>query len=124
MRMGTRPPLSRPDARESVRLELVALAAEVATLATRIQEESCPWLPPGELDEVLAGAQDLHDKAAEVLAFDSLLHDTDAGELQTWLTAFRSHQRQAAQLRGRVARQRPRRAKPPRLGLPSFFQGG
>lgn len=124
MRMGTRPPLSQPNARESVRLELVALAAEIDTLATRIQEESWPWLAPGELDEVLAGAQDLHDKAAQVLAFDSLLHATDAGELQTWLTAFRGHQRRAAQLRGRVALKRPRRAKTPRLGLPAFFQGG
>lgn len=124
MRIGARPPLSNPDARERVRLELVALAAEVATLASCIQVESWLSLPPDELEDVLASAEDLHDKAAQVLAIDSLLHDTDAGEMQTWLTEFRSHQRQAALLRGRVARQRPTSNKTLRRGLTSFFQGG
>ena len=124
MRLGARPPLSQPDALESARLELVALAAEVATLATRVQEESGPGLTPDDLDAVLAGAEDLHQKAAQVLAFDSRLHGTDMGELQAWLATFRGHQRQAALLRTRAARQRTGRPRAALRAFTDFFDAG
>lgn len=122
MRLGTRPPLSRPDGRESIRLELVAVAAEVATLATRAQEEAVPHAERDELDVVVAQAQELLAKAWQVLDFDSGIQAMDVAQLQSWLAAFQGYRREAALLRAR--HQRPERARPPRRGISCFFTPG
>lgn len=125
MRLGTRPPLSRPDHREALRLELVAVAAEVATLAARVQEEAEFWMDPDGLEPVFAEAEDLLGKAAQVLAFDSGTHTMDEAEIHSRLVTFKGYQSQAMLLRSRVEHQRPRpRRAAARRGLAGIFPLG
>ena len=89
------------DERERTRLQLVGLAAEVATVAERIQAE----LPAGEAVEELRSRCRLHRATAmDVLAIETRFEDYTDEELRQSVRTFRRHQREVLLLRGQAAR--------------------
>lgn len=109
MRLQNRAHMSKPDARELTRLQLVALAAEVSTVVTRVQEETA-FCHSDEWVAELASAEELQCEAMEILALETAFERIDTPSLHCKLAAFQIYQRKAILLRQTAATMLKQRA--------------
>ena len=90
-----------PDERELLRLELVGLAAEVATLSVRIEEELAGRQP--EAGQLTATRRLLSERAFSVLRPETSFDSIKTGALVAALRILREDQRRMLELRRQVA---------------------
>lgn len=86
------------DARECIRLEVVGLASEVATQASRIEETLSRVADPAA-GHVAQRSRELATRARNVLAPDASLHQASEDVLLDALLALRREQRTMLRLR-------------------------
>jgi len=97
------PPREPPDERECVRLELVGLASEVATLATRIDEALNDTVDP-RVYEFDGRSGVLSRRAWSLLGPDTDFAGMSDDTLRTVVSGLREDQRRMLQLRREVER--------------------
>jgi hypothetical protein len=91
-------PWEQRDELESKRVELVGLAAEVATVARRVGEDLAALDATSPVTDLRTQCEQLHAAAMQVLSPSSQLATSLQG-LDDALAAYRDHQRACVQLR-------------------------
>ena len=102
MTFGFGPWRDELDERELLRLDLVGLAAEVATLSTRIDEELLDMFSP-EVPRLHALRRALSDRALSVLAPHTSFDQISMDAMRAALAVLQEDQRQMLELRAEVA---------------------
>ena len=102
MTLGFRPWRDTVDERELLRLDLVGLAAEVATLSTRIDEELLDMFSP-EAPRLHALRRALSDRALSVLAPHMSFDQMSMDAMRSAVAVLQDDQRQMLELRAEVA---------------------
>jgi hypothetical protein len=92
------------DERELVRLDVVGLAAEVATVARHIEDALPPVGAYRSADQIRAQCRSHLHMALLVLSADTAFHTVDEGEMLEARQVFRSLQRKVVRLRDEAER--------------------
>lgn len=89
--------------REAKRLQLVALAAEVATVASRVREQHAKLPLRRRLPGLERECRALESATMQMLFPGTLSHELSEGELDFALELFRGYQRRVRELMMRAA---------------------